>query len=209
MASATWFLMCEFSFKACISLCFYTRILNAILKIKKYLCRTILCSFSVQFERRTPELVLVLCSAGVGRTGTYICVDTLLHHIVDHDTIDIFGLVLNLRRFRTNIVQTEASCAAKFSILSSLERKISSFSVVFFPVCFFVSVLLFFPTCKKNNNNNNYVSPFRISTSTYTSVWKMPWVEASLWNLQLIKKTISQVWPKHKGTSGINPSYLN
>ena len=46
-------------------------------------------------------------SAGVGRTGTFICVDTLLHQIVDHDMIDIFGMVLNLRKFRTNIVQTE------------------------------------------------------------------------------------------------------
>ena len=46
-------------------------------------------------------------SAGVGRTGTFICVDTLLHQIVDHGTIDIFGMVLNLRKFRTNIVQTE------------------------------------------------------------------------------------------------------
>ena len=46
-------------------------------------------------------------SAGVGRTGTYISVDRLLQHMQDHDDIDIFNLVLELREYRCRMVQTE------------------------------------------------------------------------------------------------------
>ena len=46
-------------------------------------------------------------SAGVGRTGTFICVDHLLQHIQDYDGIDIFGMVLEMRQYRCNMVQTE------------------------------------------------------------------------------------------------------
>ncbi|KAH3889030.1 hypothetical protein DPMN_013076 [Dreissena polymorpha] len=53
---------------------------------------------------------LVHCSAGVGRTGTYIAVDHLMQFIRDHDyeeQIDIFDLVLKLRHNRSHMVQTE------------------------------------------------------------------------------------------------------
>ncbi|XP_064602418.1 receptor-type tyrosine-protein phosphatase C-like [Liolophura sinensis] len=51
--------------------------------------------------------VVVHCSAGVGRSGTYIAVDTLLQRMEDHDTVDIFGLILKLRNYRVYMVQTE------------------------------------------------------------------------------------------------------
>ncbi|XP_053390693.1 tyrosine-protein phosphatase 10D-like isoform X2 [Mercenaria mercenaria] len=51
--------------------------------------------------------LLVHCSAGVGRTGTFIAVDYLLQHIRDHDEVDIFSLVLEMRNHRLNMVQTE------------------------------------------------------------------------------------------------------
>ncbi|KAH3690400.1 hypothetical protein DPMN_193458 [Dreissena polymorpha] len=50
---------------------------------------------------------VVHCSAGVGRTGTYIAVDHLLQHIRDHDDVDIYQLVLDMRDHRCNMVQTE------------------------------------------------------------------------------------------------------
>ncbi|XP_060599171.1 tyrosine-protein phosphatase 10D-like [Ruditapes philippinarum] len=50
---------------------------------------------------------IVHCSAGVGRTGTFIAVDYLLQHIRDHDEVDIFNLVLDMRNHRLNMVQTE------------------------------------------------------------------------------------------------------
>ena len=46
-------------------------------------------------------------SAGVGRTGTYVAVDRLLQHIQDHDDIDIYNLVLEMRNYRCRMVQTE------------------------------------------------------------------------------------------------------
>ncbi|ELT95888.1 hypothetical protein CAPTEDRAFT_120303, partial [Capitella teleta] len=51
--------------------------------------------------------VIVHCSAGVGRTGTFICVDRLLQHVKDHNTIDVFGTVLEMRNYRCNMIQTE------------------------------------------------------------------------------------------------------
>ncbi|KAH3727761.1 hypothetical protein DPMN_053704 [Dreissena polymorpha] len=46
-------------------------------------------------------------SDGVGRTGTFIAVDHLLQHIRDHEDVDIFQLVLDIREHRCNMVQTE------------------------------------------------------------------------------------------------------
>ncbi|KAL4233512.1 hypothetical protein ACF0H5_008193 [Mactra antiquata] len=56
---------------------------------------------------KSPGPTVVHCSAGVGRTGTFIAVDTLLQHIRDHDEVDIFKLVKEMRNYRLNMVQTE------------------------------------------------------------------------------------------------------
>jgi netrin-G3 ligand len=47
------------------------------------------------------------CSAGVGRTGTYIVIDTMLDRAKDTETIDIYGCVKFLRTRRAQMVQTE------------------------------------------------------------------------------------------------------
>ena len=47
------------------------------------------------------------CSAGVGRTGCFISLDTLLQHIKDYDWIDIFGLACEIRQHRNHMIQTE------------------------------------------------------------------------------------------------------
>lgn len=46
-------------------------------------------------------------SAGVGRTGTIIATDILLQTINDHSDINIFKTVLDLRKQRMSMVQTE------------------------------------------------------------------------------------------------------
>ncbi|XP_050392227.1 receptor-type tyrosine-protein phosphatase eta [Patella vulgata] len=51
--------------------------------------------------------MLVHCSAGVGRTGTFVAVDVLLQKIRDSDEVDIFDLVLEMRENRPLMVQTE------------------------------------------------------------------------------------------------------
>lgn len=51
--------------------------------------------------------VLFLTSAGVGRTGTFIALGSLLQHVKDHDWIDIFGLSCEMRQHRNHMIQTE------------------------------------------------------------------------------------------------------
>ena len=52
--------------------------------------------------------MLVHCSAGVGRTGTFIVMDTMLQRLAQHeDYIDIYGHVSLLRTQRSYMVQTE------------------------------------------------------------------------------------------------------
>lgn len=50
---------------------------------------------------------IIHCSAGVGRTGTFIAIDWLLQHIREHQDVDIFNLILEMRNYRVNMVQTE------------------------------------------------------------------------------------------------------
>ncbi|XP_076077866.1 uncharacterized protein LOC143048207 isoform X2 [Mytilus galloprovincialis] len=53
--------------------------------------------------------IVVHCSAGVGRTGTFITLDTLIRKIQNgDDSIDIFRHILQLRHCRLNMVQTES-----------------------------------------------------------------------------------------------------
>ncbi|XP_038667079.1 receptor-type tyrosine-protein phosphatase O isoform X1 [Scyliorhinus canicula] len=54
-----------------------------------------------------PGPIMVHCSAGVGRTGTFIALDRLMQHIVEHEYVDILGLVAEMRNYRTSMVQTE------------------------------------------------------------------------------------------------------
>ncbi|KAM6302420.1 phosphatidylinositol phosphatase PTPRQ [Podargus strigoides] len=52
--------------------------------------------------------MVVHCSAGVGRTGVYIALDHLTQHVNDHDFVDIYGLVAELRSERMCMVQNLA-----------------------------------------------------------------------------------------------------
>ncbi|CAG5075536.1 Similar to Ptp10D: Tyrosine-protein phosphatase 10D (Drosophila melanogaster) [Cotesia congregata] len=54
------------------------------------------------------NLVVIHCSAGIGRTGTLIAIDIILQHLKDNRKLDVFGTVYRLRQQRINMVQRES-----------------------------------------------------------------------------------------------------
>ncbi|XP_070813531.1 receptor-type tyrosine-protein phosphatase eta-like [Pituophis catenifer annectens] len=62
-----------------------------------------------EFMKQKPSSspTLVHCSAGVGRTGTFIAIDHLIQQMEMENTVDVYGSVYDLRMHRSLMVQTE------------------------------------------------------------------------------------------------------
>ncbi|NXO49477.1 PTPRJ phosphatase, partial [Aramus guarauna] len=67
--------------------------------------RHLVHEYSSQNPINSPTLVH--CSAGVGRTGTFIAIDRLIQQIEMENTVDVYGVVYDLRMHRPLMVQTE------------------------------------------------------------------------------------------------------
>lgn len=74
----------------------------------------------IQFVRTVRDYVdrspstgatVVHCSAGVGRTGTFIALDRVLQQLDSKGSIDLYGCVFDLRLHRQHMVQTECQYA--------------------------------------------------------------------------------------------------
>ncbi|XP_071116890.1 receptor-type tyrosine-protein phosphatase alpha-like [Haliotis cracherodii] len=70
-----------------------------------------------QTVAETDGPLLVHCSAGIGRTGTYIAVDSLIDQARGEGVVDVFGYVSAMRGQRKNMIQTPAQYECVFLCL--------------------------------------------------------------------------------------------
>lgn len=63
--------------------------------------------------------IVVHCSAGIGRTGTYLAVDPLMDLISNNERekIDIFSRVLEMRHYRPRMVQNSVQYRFIYELL--------------------------------------------------------------------------------------------
>ncbi|XP_022097247.1 receptor-type tyrosine-protein phosphatase delta-like [Acanthaster planci] len=55
---------------------------------------------------KNPGRTVIHCSAGVGRTGTYIALDAMLEQMAQEEQVDVLGFIYQMRQKRIKMVQT-------------------------------------------------------------------------------------------------------
>ncbi|VDD82139.1 unnamed protein product [Mesocestoides corti] len=83
--------------------------------------------------------IIVHCSAGVGRTGTYICIESLIRQLDAEKQVNIRGFLEHIRQQRMKLVQTEQQYAfihdALREYLLCPEHEISALSFPAYAQC--------------------------------------------------------------------------
>ncbi|XP_073723286.1 receptor-type tyrosine-protein phosphatase epsilon [Misgurnus anguillicaudatus] len=80
--------------------------------------------FLKKVKQVNPSLVgpiVVHCSAGVGRTGTFIVIDAMIDMINTEQKVDVFGFVSKIREQRSQLVQTDVNLQYSFIYQALLE----------------------------------------------------------------------------------------
>nr|CAB3265291.1 receptor-type tyrosine-protein phosphatase epsilon-like [Phallusia mammillata] len=71
--------------------------------------------------QNTNAPIIVHCSAGVGRTGTYIAMDTLFHKLDDKGTVNVPQTVLKMRENRIDMIQNSNQYMYVYKLLMERE----------------------------------------------------------------------------------------
>lgn len=67
--------------------------------------------------RQSERPLLIHCGAGVGRTGVYITVDSMLDRLENNDSIDVYEFVRNMRAKRVCMVQTQVNTRTRTLVI--------------------------------------------------------------------------------------------
>ena len=62
--------------------------------------------------------LLVHCSAGAGRSGTFVALDSMMLQIKDLVMVDVYGFVKGMREQRTQMVQTNVSIMINYPLIT-------------------------------------------------------------------------------------------
>ena len=86
-------------------------------------------SFIRRVRREHPhsldQPLLVHCSAGVGGTGTFILLDTVMQQMKNEGTLSIYNVLKNVRDQRMKMVQTKVTKIATYNAYSFVSDVVS------------------------------------------------------------------------------------